>query len=120
MKRDTSKGLGGPFNRWNGRFRNNIRSETGDLGELKESMRAHGWREHLPAIEDENHVILTGHRRLLVCEELNAEGLDVKPVIYRRHFGSGKDATCTAREWSIARFAEKLIEAALGEGQYGT
>ena len=42
-------------------------------------MRAHGWREHPPAIEDQNHVILTGHRRLLVCEELNAEGLDIKP-----------------------------------------
>ena len=40
MKRDTSEGLEDPFNRWNGRFRNNIRSETGDLGELKESMCA--------------------------------------------------------------------------------
>lgn len=67
-------GLGAPFHPRYGAFKDNIRRDPGDLDELRDSMRAHGWLEHLPAIEDENGVILTGHRCLLVAAETERRG----------------------------------------------
>jgi len=42
-------------------------------GELRDSMRTHGWIRSLPAIVDEDGNVLSGHRRMAVAEELGIE-----------------------------------------------
>ena len=63
------------------------------LGPLRDSMEALGWPKHLPAIGDKrtkdtnNPIIIVGHRRLEVAEELGIE-----PVIGWVDFGEGPAA----------------------------
>lgn len=73
----------------NGEFAKNIRAPNGhdDMEELRQSMRTFGWIEQLPAIVDERGVILIGHRRLKVAEELGIEP-NIKPIT----FGDGDPA----------------------------
>jgi len=80
--------LGDPFNKMSGIFAENIRlgkqqpsPETDD--ELRESMRG-GWLPGHPAVKDERGVIIVGHRRLAIAEELGIE-----PRIERVTFGDG-------------------------------
>lgn len=78
-----------PFNPQSGRYSDNVRRRTGKdtMDELRESMRALGWIEHLPALKDERGVVLVGHRRLVVAAELA-----IDPVVRTIHFGSGDEA----------------------------
>ena len=65
--------LRNPFDPKIGTFRDNIRLALGDLTELRESMRAHGWVKEFPALIDENGVVLVGNRRLTIAKELGIE-----------------------------------------------
>jgi hypothetical protein len=85
-----------PFNPMSGAFSDNVR-KVGDLDELRESMRAFGWIEHLPAVEDERGVVLMGHRRLAVAAEL---GID--PVVKTIRFGSGDEADARRLKLALA------------------
>jgi ParB-like chromosome segregation protein Spo0J len=75
--RDDHARLGDPFNPMSGVFAENIRrgkqqpSKQADE-ELRESMRA-GWLPGHPAIVDERGVVIVGHRRLAIAEELGIE-----------------------------------------------
>jgi len=55
--------------------------------ELRESMRMFGWLPYHPAVKDERGVVLVGHRRLRVAEELGIE-----PQIVTHSYGSGDAA----------------------------
>lgn len=83
------------FNQQSGKWSDNIRSRRVDhrdtMDELRASMRAFGWIEELPAIQDERGVVLVGHRRLAVAKELG-----IPPVIQTLVLGSG-DAGDTRR-----------------------
>jgi ParB-like chromosome segregation protein Spo0J len=78
--------FGDPFNLQSGRFAENIR-DPGDLTELRESMKAHGWVKEFPAIEDEWGVVLVGNRRMLVARELG-----IAPVVVTVRLGDGDHA----------------------------
>lgn len=66
----------------------NIRSTLGDdLGELVDSMRAHGWVAEFPALADEHGVVLVGHRRMKA-----AEVAGVEPIVKTISFGDGDAA----------------------------
>jgi hypothetical protein len=87
-----------------GKWANNSRSyDPAKLGQLRESMQATGWSKHLPAIGDErtkdaeNPVIIVGHRRIAVAEEL---GID--PVIKWVDFGDGPAAEAAKIALAIA------------------
>ena len=76
------------FNREIGAWREGSRSFTPEgLKDLRTSMQTFGWQPHLPAIQDENDVVLVGRRRLAVAEEL-----EIKPVIETIRFGEGEAA----------------------------
>jgi len=79
------------FDPMSGPFSENIRkSHAGDdLSELRESMRELGWVEAFPALVDERGVVLVGHRRLKVAEEL---GIDPEPHKVTVKLGTGKEA----------------------------
>jgi DNA-binding MarR family transcriptional regulator len=80
--------FGAPFDPMSGRFSDNIRSTARDtMEELRESMRAFGWIEQLPAIKDERGVVIAGHRRLTVAAELGIE-----PNVTTVRFGDGDGA----------------------------
>lgn len=87
-ERDDHTRLGDPFNPMSGVFSENIRrgkqqpSKQAD-DELRESMRG-GWLPGHPAIIDERGVVIVGHRRLAMAEEL---GIDKKAETIR--FGDG-------------------------------
>ena len=66
---------------WAGNIRD-VR-DAGDLEELRGSMQTFGWVPEFPALIDENGVVLVGHRRLVIAEELGIE--PVKRVIYVGH-----------------------------------
>ena len=85
------------FNPMSGAFSDNVRKlRTSDrMEDLRESMRAFGWIEELPAIEDERGVVIVGHRRLAVAKELGIE-----PVVRVVRFGSGDEAD--ARRFRLA------------------
>ena len=87
-----------------GKWANNSRSyDPAKLGQLRESMQATGWSKHLPAIGDErtkdaeNPVIIVGHRRIAVAEELGIE-----PVIKWVDFGDGPAAEAAKIALAIA------------------
>jgi ParB-like chromosome segregation protein Spo0J len=86
-----------PFDPMTGRFSDNIRRNTGKDGmvELRESMREFGWLPDFPAIADERGVVLVGHRRLAVAQELGIE-----PQIRTVHLGDGDEAD--ARRFALA------------------
>jgi AraC-like DNA-binding protein len=80
-----SNRLGDPFNPKTGVFADNIRStDDGDNAELKASLKQFGWVAEFPAIKDEHGVVLIGHRRLKLADELN-----ITPVIKTLALGSG-------------------------------
>ena len=73
------------FDPQTGLWRDNIRNfKTEDLKELRESMEQLGWLPHLPAVLDENGVVIAGHRRLEVARELG-----IAPVVKKITFGEG-------------------------------
>ena len=56
-----------------GAFAVNIRDISGNDSELRESLKKFGWVEELPALVDENGVVLVGHRRLKIAKEEKIE-----------------------------------------------
>jgi len=84
-----------------GVFSANIRRESGKEShfdtELRDSMRQLGWIDHHPAIKDEFGVVLVGHRRLQVAEEL---GIEPKVVTIR--LGDGAEADAARFKLAIA------------------
>jgi len=77
-----------PFNAKDGIFAKNIRSIIDpDDTELRQSLALYGWHPEIPGIRDEHGVLLVGHRRLKICEDLK-----IQPVIKTIKFGSGKEA----------------------------
>lgn len=68
-----------------------------DDTELRASMQKSGWLPQLPAFVDEGGVVVVGHRRLKIAEELR-----IKPVIVSLEFGSGTDADAKRLELAIA------------------
>jgi ParB-like chromosome segregation protein Spo0J len=86
------------FSPGTGAWLENIRTPNPQgFKELRESMQAFGWPAHLPAIADENGVIIVGHRRLTVAEELGIE-----PLIETVHFGEGDNGDAKRAAWAIA------------------
>ena len=59
-----------------GAFAVNIRDISGNDSELRESLKKFGWVEELPALVDENGVVLVGHRRLKTI----ASNIGFKPM----------------------------------------
>ena len=64
-----------PFNPMSGVFSSNIRLGRGpdDMEELRASMQEFGWVPEFPALKDKRGVLLTGHRRMKLAEELGIE-----------------------------------------------
>jgi ParB-like chromosome segregation protein Spo0J len=87
----------GLFDPKDGRFAENIRKLPKDDSELRESMKHSGWIEHLPAFIDENDVVIVGHRRMKIAEELK-----IKPIIHKVKFGKGQDADTKRLQFAIA------------------
>lgn len=89
------------FDPMRGKFSDNIRdmsrASRDNLDELRDSMKAHGWVEQLPALRDERGVVLVGHRRLQVAGELGIE-----PVIQTVRLGSGDAADAQRFRIAIA------------------
>jgi ParB/RepB/Spo0J family partition protein len=96
---DPHKQLRAPFDPMTGEFSENIRRNTGkdSMDELRESMREFGWIVHLPAIQDERGVIIMGHRRLAVAQELGIEP-NIKPFT----FGDGDEGDARRLKLAIA------------------
>lgn len=100
--------LGDPFNPRSGIFSGDIRRHLGrethalSMPELKESLRLFGWLEELPAIRDENGVVITGHRRLEAVAELAAEGVIVEPKWQTIRYGRGDEADARRFRTAIA------------------
>ena len=66
----------------------NIRDIKGlNDDELRASLKAAGWNEHLPAIKDEEGNVIVGNRRMAIAEQ---EGIE--PVIKVVMFGNGAEA----------------------------
>lgn len=87
-----------PFNPKSGEFAENIRSIVGsDDTELSQSMEQFGWVKELPAIADENGVVIVGHRRLRIAKQLQ-----IVPVIQTIEFGSGDEADAERLKIAIA------------------
>lgn len=70
--------LGDPFNKQSGEFSDNVGiaskrmdSRHGSLDDLRDSLRRYGWRKELPGVRDENGIIIIGHRRWAVADELD-------------------------------------------------
>ena len=87
----------------------NLRSYLPEgLKELRDSMQAVGWLPDLPAIQDEHGVVIVGHRRLDVANELGIE-----PVIKTVRFGEGQAADAARVALAIASNvgAEKISAA---------
>jgi hypothetical protein len=87
-----------PFNPDGGEFAKNIRSITGvDDTELRQSLNQFGWLPDLPALADENGVILVGHRRIRLAKQL-----DIEPVIKTLRIGKGDEADAKRLALAIA------------------
>jgi DNA-binding NarL/FixJ family response regulator len=66
----------------------NIRDIKGlNDDELRASLKAAGWNEHLPAIKDEDGNVIVGNRRMAIAEQ---EGIE--PIIKVVIFGNGAEA----------------------------
>jgi hypothetical protein len=89
--------LGDPFHPMTGQFSDNVRG-MGDLSDLRESMREHGWLEDpiFQAISDERGVILVGHRRIAVAKELGIE-----PRIRSVKCGDGDEADVKRFQYAL-------------------
>jgi ParB-like chromosome segregation protein Spo0J len=90
--------MAGLFDPETGAFADNIRTPNPEgYKELRESMEALGWVSQFPAIQDENGVVIVGHRRLTVAEELGIE-----PKISTMTFGDGEAADARRAKVAIA------------------
>jgi hypothetical protein len=104
-----------------GLWADNIRSFSPEgLTELRQSMEQFGWNPFFPAIRDENGVIIAGHRRLAVAEELG-----IKPLIKDHTFGEGEAADAKRAEVALVSNigVEKISPAdrkKIAEDLYGT
>lgn len=101
IARVISSKLGDPFNPLKDGWAVNVRSSSrDDLTELMDSMREFGWLPEFPAIQDERGVIIVGHRRLKVADELGIpdEGRHVISVT----FGQGDEADARRAKLAIA------------------
>ena len=82
--------LGDPFNPMSGRYRKNVRKNTGKdnyLDDLKASMRLVGWLPGEPAVKDaRTRVTMSGHRRLEAAAALRAEGVEIRDNIVYQDF----------------------------------
>jgi len=98
-RQDAPLVLRDPFNPMSGQFAENVRKLSGkdQMTELRESMRAFGWLDWLPAIEDERGVTIVGHRRKSVAAELGIE-----PVIRKVEFGRGDAGDAERLKLAIA------------------
>jgi hypothetical protein len=85
------------FNPKTGAFTANIRNIGGDDSELRESLQKFGWVKELPALVDENGVVLVGHRRMKIAEEEKIE-----PVIKKLILGKGDAADAERVKLAIA------------------
>ncbi len=97
------------FTPGSGAWVDNLRSYVPEgLKELRESMQNLGWLRQLPAIQDENGVVIVGHRRLDVAAELGIE-----PVVETVRFGEGEAADAQRAMLAIASNvgAEKISPA---------
>jgi hypothetical protein len=90
-------------------FKQNIRagslqSQLGDLEPLCWSMREWGWIDELGrAIVDERGVVIVGHRRLAVADELGiTETTAGRPIRQQVEFGRGDDADIRRTQMAIA------------------
>lgn len=76
---DEYERLGDPFDKMTGAFSDDVRSALSiskdDTSELRESMSENGWIDDpaFYAVQDENGVVLIGHRRIRVAKELGIE-----------------------------------------------
>jgi ParB-like chromosome segregation protein Spo0J len=87
-----------PFNPTDGEFAKNIRSTTDDdLTELRESMQKFGWIKEFPALVDEYGVVLVGHRRIKIAQELGIES-----IMQRLTLGKGEAADAERFKLAIA------------------
>lgn len=87
-----------PFNPDGGAFARNIRSEkTADDTELRASLKQFGWIKEFPAIADENGVVLVGHRRIRIANQLG-----IAPVIQTLTLGKGDEADAERLKIAIA------------------
>lgn len=92
---DVNERFNDPFNPMTGGpFSENVRTITvrkdnESWTELRESMRAFGWLDYHPAIQDERGAVIVGHRRLQVAKEL---GIEPKIVTHTFGRGDGADA----------------------------
>ena len=80
-----------------GAFAVNIRDISGNDSELRESLKKFGWVEELPALVDENGVVLVGHRRLKIAKEEKIE-----PVLKNLTIGNGDAADAKRLKLAIA------------------
>lgn len=91
---DIHKVLGDPFNPMSGELAGNVRKNTGkdpELDALRASMREAGWLPGHPAVMDERGVVISGHRRLSVAEELGITP-DILKVNFAAKHGAGDPA----------------------------
>jgi ParB-like chromosome segregation protein Spo0J len=76
----------------------NVRADVeGDDEELRESLKEFGWVKELPALADENGVVLVGNRRVRLAKELGIE-----PNIRTITFGNGDAADAERVRLAIA------------------
>lgn len=99
IARVVSSKLGDPFNPLKDGWAVNVRHnpDRDDLTELIDSMREFGWLPEFPAIQDERGVILVGHRRLKVADQLGIE-----PQVKSITFGQGDEADARRAKLAIA------------------
>ena len=95
----TTNKFSDPFHPETGVFRKNIRETIVGLNddEMRASLKEIGWIKELPAITDENDVVLVGHRRLRLAKQIGVE-----PVIKKVTFGSGEKADAARMNLAIA------------------
>lgn len=76
----------------------NIRQIIGlDDTDLRASLEKSGWIPQFPAYADENGVLIIGHRRMKLAEELG-----IKPVVETIRFGNGSEGDAKRLELAIA------------------
>jgi ParB-like chromosome segregation protein Spo0J len=89
--------MSSPFDPKDGEFAKNIRSTLGEDDELKESMQKFGWIKEFPALIDEHDVVLVGHRRMKIAQELG-----IQPITLKVALGTGEAADAERFKLAIA------------------
>src|SRR5262252_5455019 len=78
-------------------FVKTLRADSGDVSELRESFRRFGWVKYLPAIVDENGLVLVGNRRLKAAK---LEGIE--PIILTVTLGQGTEGDAERMKLALA------------------